>query len=356
MGVTIKTQDQVRDEILTDLAAGGLTASGPGTVNRTIAEASAQAAGEAYYLLGALLDAFFIDSAAGVLLDARVRDRVPDGRKPGVQATGAVTFSRSTAAVAQITIPAGTTLVTADGTVQFITIAAGVIGVGKTSSTVSVQAVAVGVAGNLAAGTVLKVKGLGIQGVETIAVADPGLSGGVDRETDDELRARYKLELRNPRRSGSVSDYQAWALSVNGVTGATVLTLNRGAGTVDVLITTSGGIPSDQLVADTQAYINSVKPAVDDAQVIKPTGVNVDVTLTLAVTAGYTVAGVSPAVTAVVQDYINGLVVGDDVLVAALVARVMGVTGVVNCQITAPAADVPIDATAKALCGVVGVS
>jgi phage-related baseplate assembly protein len=49
-------------------------------------------------------------------------------------------------------------------------------------------------------------------------------------------------------------------------------------------------------------------------------------------------------------------VVGDDVLVAALVARVMGVTGVVNCQITAPAADVPIDATAKALCGVVGVS
>lgn len=356
MPVTIKDQTTIRDELLAGMAAGGLDASGVGSTNRTIAETVAQGLADSYYLLGLLLDGFFLNAAAGSVLDERVKDRLPDGRKTGTQATGLAIFARNSPAVATVTIPQGTTMATADGTVLVATTTAATIGVGGTSVNVPVQATAVGIAGNLPAGTALTVKGLGLQGVDGITVAAPGLSGGTDRETDAQLKTRYLLDLQNPRRSGSVSDYQAWALTVDGVTSATVLPRNRGAGTVDILITTSGGLPSDQLVTDTQTYIDSVKPAVDDAQVVKPTAVTVNVTLALTAATGYTVAGLTDAVTAAVRGYINGLNVGDDCLVNALISKVMTVTGVVDCSLTAPAANVPVSNTQKAICGTVGVS
>lgn len=354
--LTIKSQTQIRQELLSAMATGGLTASATGTINRTVAEVMAGALAEGHFLLGVLLDGFFIEIAAGEFLDARVRDRLPDGRKLGAMATGTVTFARATPAVATINIPSGTTLITADGTVELTTIVAATIPVGGTSASVQVTATAVGVAGNLGTGTSLRVRGIGIQGVETITVASPGLAGGVDRETDEQLRERYLLEVRNPRRSGSVSDYQAWALTVNGVTGATVLPRNRGPGTVDILIMTAGGIPSDQLVADTQTYIDSVRPAVDDALVVKPTAVVVNVTLTVSPANGYTVGGLTAAVETAVQDYINYLAVGADVLVSRIITSVLAVEGVEDCAVTAPAGNVVIQPTEKAVAGSVGVS
>lgn len=354
--LTIKSQDQIRQELLSAMAVGGLTASVPGTVNRTVAEVMAGALAEGHFLLGLLLDGFFIDSATGEFLDARVRDRLPDGRKTGSMASGSVTFARATPAVATINIPSGTTLVTADGAVELTTIAAASIPVGGTSTTTQVVATVVGAAGNLVTSTVLRVRGIGIQGVETITVASPGLAGGVDRETDEQLRERYLLEVRNPRRSGSVSDYQAWALAVNGVTGATVLPRNRGLGSVDILIMTAGGIPSDQLVSDTQAYIDSVRPAVDDALVVKPVAVVVNTTLAVVAADGYTVEGLTPAVESAVQAYINGLAVGADVLVSRIIAGVLVVEGVEDCTVTAPVGNVVIQPAEKAVAGTVGVS
>lgn len=353
---TLKTQDEIRDELIAGMAAGGLTASGSGTVTRTVAEVLAGSLAEGHYLLGALLDGFFIDSAAGDFLDERVGDKLPDGRKAGTVATGTVTFSRSSPALAQINVPLGTSLITDDGTVELTTTAAGVIRVGDTFCTVAGTAVGVGIACNLPTTTALRIKGLGLQGVETITVAAPGFSGGTDRETDPQLRDRYKFEVRNPRRSGSVSDYKAWTLSRNGVTGASVMPLARGPGTVDILITTDGGIPSDQLVTDVQTYINGVKPAVDDARVIKPLAVAVNVTLTLTPAANYTVAGLTAGVTAAVQSYISGLDVGASLLLSRLIVAAMSVVGVANCTVTTPAADVAVGATGKAVAGEVSVN
>lgn len=352
----LKTQDQIRDEILQGMAGGGLTAQGSGAANRTAAEAMSGALAEGHFLLGALLDAFFIDDASGEFLDKRVTDRLPDGRKPGTLAKGKITFARSAPAIAQITVPVGTSAITPDGTVELVTTEAGTIRVGDTYVTVAAQAQAVGVAGNLPTGTTLKIKGLGIQGVETITVASPGFTGGTDRETDDQLRERYKFELRNPRRSGSVADYQAWALAVNGVTGASVIPLARGPGTVDVLITTGGGIPDPELVTAVQTAIDAAKPAVDDARVLAPVVSTVNVTMTITAASGYTAGGLAPAVRDSLRNYIIGLGVGESVLVSRLIVAAMSVQGVANCTLTAPAADVAIGATGKALPGTVEVS
>lgn len=351
----LKTHTEIRDQILQDMAAGGLTANAPGTTNRTVAEACSLPVAEAYYLLGLLLDAFFLERASGEFLDLRVRDRLPDGRKPGTQATGRITFSRSSPAIAQITVPAGTTVVTPDGTVEVVTTETGTIRVGDTYVTVAARATAVGATGNLPAGTALRIKGLGVQGIETVTVAPPGFTGGTDRETDEQLRERYLFALRNPRRSGSVADYKAWALAVNGVTDATVRPLARGPGTVDILITTGGGIPDQDLVDTVQAAIDAVKPAVDDARVLAPAVSTVDVEVAITPAPGYTVGGLAPAVRQAIRNYIIGLGVGEPVLVARLIVAVMSVQGVANCTVVAPAGDVSVGQTEKALPGIIEV-
>lgn len=351
----LRTQTEIRDQILQDMAVGGLTADGVGTTNRTVAEAISHALAEGHYLLGLLLDAFFLERASGEFLDLRVRDRLPDGRKPGTQATGRLTFSRSAPAIAQITVPVGTTVITPDGTVELVTTEAGIIRAGDTYVTVSARATSVGAAGNLPAGTTLKVKGLGVQGIEAVTVATPGFTGGTDRETDEQLRERYLFELRNQRRSGSAADYRAWAMAVNGVTDATVIPLARGPGTVDILITTGGGIPDQELVDAVQAAINAVKPAVDDARVLAPavTVVNVQVRVTAA--GGHTVGGLAPAVLEAIRSYLTGLAVGEPVLVARLIVAAMSVPGVANCTVEAPAGDVVVGQTEKAMPGIIEV-
>lgn len=351
----LKTQAEIRDQILRDMADGGLTANAAGTTNRTVAEAVSTAVAEGHYLLGLLLDAFFLARVSGEFLDMRVRDRLPDGRKPGTQASGRVTFARSSPAIAQITVPVGTTVVTPDGTVELATTEAGIIRVGDTYVTVSARATAVGAAGNLPAGTALRIKGLGVQGVEAVTVAAPGFTGGTDRETDDQLRERYLFELRNPRRSGSVADYRAWAMAVNGVTDVKVIPLARGPGTVDVLITTGGGIPDPELVDAVQAAIEVVKPAVDDVRVLAPSVSVVDVTVSVTPLAGYTVNSLSLPVKNAVRGYITALGVGEPVLRARLIVAAMSVPGVANCVVVQPSGDIVVGPTDKALPGIVEV-
>ncbi|MGG5040810.1 phage baseplate assembly protein V [Escherichia coli] len=98
--------------------------------------------------------------------------------------------------------------------------------------TVIVQAEEAGVAGNLAAGSVLTLlsplPGTGSTG----AVVNSGITGGADIESIAELLDRLLYVRRNPPVGGALHDYVIWAREVPGVSRAWAWDVWHGPGTV----------------------------------------------------------------------------------------------------------------------------
>src|SRR5690606_31261962 len=101
-------------------------------------------------------------------------------------------------------------------------------------ATATVLALTAGIDGNTDAGTSVTL----VQPVDDVSsageVGEAGIAGGVDAETDDDLRARLMQRIQEPPRGGAVNDYERWALEVSGVTRAWVYPGHLGIGTVGV--------------------------------------------------------------------------------------------------------------------------
>ena len=97
---------------------------------------------------------------------------------------------------------------------------------------------------------------------------------GVDRlegESDDELRARTLKKLSGTPTSGNADHYIQWCCSVSQILRAKVLPLNRGAGTVDVVVVSSEGrAPDEDVLAAAQAVVDTQRPVGADARVVAP--------------------------------------------------------------------------------------
>lgn len=165
-----------------------------------------QLAEDAYY-------AGFIDFATSSSLDflaALVGYKRIEARK----ATGTVTFSRSTPASSDITIPAGTRVATSDESVIFKTTEAVVLKAGDTSVDAPIEAVEPGSAGNVATNTITKIIDP-ISGIESVTNPEP-TSGGRDAETDEEFRYRIKATIQSLGRA-TLDAIVARVKSVEGV-------------------------------------------------------------------------------------------------------------------------------------------
>lgn len=107
------------------------------------------------------------------------------------------------------------------------------------------------------------------------------MSGGADRESDDDLRSRLLYRLQNPPRGGTASDYVAWAQEVPGVTRAWCFPKELGLGTVVVRFMTDGltedGIPTGAMVEKVQSTIELEAPVTAAVTVLAPTALPVDV-------------------------------------------------------------------------------
>ncbi|GJD51077.1 hypothetical protein OPKNFCMD_3828 [Methylobacterium crusticola] len=179
----------------------------------------------------------------------------------GVAALGSVTA----AATPGLAIPAGLTFVRDDG-LTYTTLARA-IAAGPTV-TLYVEADAVGEAGNAPAGTVLALSpdtaapdGLGAGGTVDADEDGGGLSGGVDPEDLESLRARVLARKREPPHGGSARDYAAWlAAALPGVVRAVFVdAYANDARSVWVVFTVADqpdGIPSAGQVTIAQAYLD----------------------------------------------------------------------------------------------------
>jgi uncharacterized phage protein gp47/JayE len=256
-------------------------------------------------------------------------------RKPAAAASGTLQFAGSVGAV----VPSGTQVFDAQGN-RFASTVTATIGAGGTA-TATALAVTAGAAGNVAANTAATVDTppTGITGATIVA-----MSGGADVESDASLLQRLLLRMASPPQGGAKTDYLQWALAFPGVARAYVYDLRRGIGTVDVVPFPATGLPSAQLISDLYNYINPLRPlglGMTGFQVIMPTAVNVAVAATLTLASGYTIAGLTSAITAAVNAEFTSLAPGDTVYRSQLIGAITNVKGVLDANLTSPAANVP---------------
>lgn len=190
-------------------------------------------------------------------------------RKAGARAVGQVTFSGSGI------VPAGSVLRNDSGLLFTVDADVSVPGTGV------VTASETGSASNLERGETLTLV-QAVAGVSGSAVV-VSMTGGVDAETDDELRNRVLTALRNPPMGGSAADYVTWALEVPGVTRAWCYPLYLGLGTVGLSFVCDGQedspLPDEEMVRRVQEYIEERKPVTADVMVFAPRAVPVDIRL-----------------------------------------------------------------------------
>ncbi len=256
-------------------------------------------------------------------------------RKRATYATGTATLAGTPGAG----VPLGTELKTVAGLV-FVSTEAAVIGAGG-AATVAVQAGSAGAAGNLDAGTTLTCTSAptGVQGAATLATAT---TGGTDAETDAGLLSRVLDVMRNPPAGGNKYDWRRWALAVDGVSAAYVFPLRRGLGTVDVLVTSAGGAPSEEILAAVVAHLDEERPAgASDFQVLAPSLTPVDVAVQVNLS-GLTLAQAQPLIEAALAAYFDTLEPGDPVYLSRIETAISGVSGVVDRVVTLPAANVAV--------------
>ena len=190
-------------------------------------------------------------------------------RKTGARSVGQVSFSGAGL------VPAGAVL-KSDGGLLF-TVDADVAVPGSGMITASEN----GSSGNLDAGeTLTLVQAVaGVSGSATVL----SLSGGVDAETDDELRARLLATLQAPPMGGTATDYVTWALEVPGVTRAWCYPLYLGLGTVGLSFVCDGQeespLPDEEMVQRVQDYIDARRPVTADFLAFAPQALKVDVSL-----------------------------------------------------------------------------
>ncbi|MES2685734.1 MAG: baseplate J/gp47 family protein [Pseudomonadota bacterium] len=173
-------------------------------------------------------------------------------------------------------VPAGTIFQRADG-LQYQATAGTVI---PPAGFIDLAAIALtqGELGNAASGVLLQPTSP-IAGLAGSVVCAAGMGAGADDETDDALRARVLLRLRNPPGAGTAADWTRWALSMNAsVTRVWVVPAVYGHGTVGIVFAQDdvGIVPNPAAIAAMESYLADFTPAGSVLHVFAPTLVPVD--------------------------------------------------------------------------------
>lgn len=334
-----KDYRQIRADILRDIA-NQTPAAYVGEDSDFAVRANAMAAGieGLYEHQQWIARQIFADTADSDMLELKHANSRGIFRKAASGATGYVHITGTAGSA----VPIGTELKNNSG-IAFVTTAVGVIGGGGTAD-IATQAVLAGVTGNQAVSTALTLSAAptGVQSQASIT----SMTGGTDIETDAALLARVLYDMQLPPCGGAQHDYYKWAMAVPGVTDAYIFPQRRIINGVDVVIETAGGLPSAQLIADVQAAIEAERPVCADVLVMAPTLITVDIAADLTLS-GVTLVDATARINSVLTAYFATLHVGDMVPRVKLTSLMIGINGVADVNLTAPATNVVplVDAT-----------
>ena len=273
------------------------------------------------------------------------------------------------------TVPAGSIFEAAgDLPRSFVSLADTNIAANASFVDVQVRAQQPGAAGNVLAGTVFTVQ----PAISTMlsAAALQVFLGGSDEETEAQQKSRFAAFIRTISRSTTAAlDYGVRSAVVRSAEGAImervqfqsivepwITDLSQPPALVNVYVHNGVDGASAALLEEVRRVLFGYRDATGRivpgwkaagvrVDVYAATSVAVPVTGAVVVDAGYNSTTVIVQVSAAITDYIAALDIGDDVLCAEIVAAAMGIPGVINYLPAAPAADVAIAATSKAIPG-----
>ncbi|RON01793.1 baseplate J protein [Pseudomonas brassicacearum] len=312
-----------------DLASDSLRQSDAQVLARTLG-------GAAFGLYGYLdwiAEQILPDKADEPTLERIAALRLNQPRKAAQSARGAVSFSATAGAVLDV----DTLLQSSDGRTYKVT-AARTTSNGLNSTTIA--ALDAGSLGNADAGmTLIPVQP--IQGIGgTFTVLEPGLTGGIARESVESLRSRVIRSYRIIPHGGSAQDYETWALECPGITRAWCRGSYLGPGTVGLFVMRDDDpqpVPDATQLALVQAHIEPLRPVTAELHVLAP--VQLPVTYSLRLTPD--TSAVRAAVEAQLRDLHNreaGL--GETLLLTHIAEAISSATGESDHKLVAPAADV----------------
>jgi uncharacterized phage protein gp47/JayE len=250
------------DRTQSDLTSDALRRSDAQVLARTLS-------GTAYGLYG------YLDWIAAQILPDRSDEetlervaqlRLNQPRKPAQPAEGSVSFTAAAGAVLDVDV----VLQAGDGRTYRVT--TGVTTVAGLNTT-TIEAVDAGTLGNADAGLALTLVQPVAGVTNAFTVLTPGLSGGIEKESIEALRARVIRSYRVIPHGGSADDYETWAFEVPGVTRAWCRGNYLGPGTVGLFIMRDDDIdpvPNPTRLAEVKAYIEPLRPVTAEVYVLAP--------------------------------------------------------------------------------------
>lgn len=254
-----RVRELVRDDVTA--ALGGITLIGNNPL-RVVSDAEAGMAHLNLRYIDWLALQFIPDTAEKEWLDRHAAIWL-GGRKNATLSYGQVGLTGTVGSV----LPQWSRMMGGDG-FEFETLEEATIGEDGTS-VADTRAVTPGSGNNLPVGSNLSIvtAPVGVNGSAAVTVA---FTGGTDIETDDELRTRVLLRIREPPMGGDASDYVQWALEVPGCTRAWTAPLEMGMGTVTVRVMfddlratddpLTNGFPLEEDLVAVRNHIDRVRP------------------------------------------------------------------------------------------------
>ena len=211
----------------------------------------------------------FPQTAEGEFLDNHAQMRGIK-RIPAAKAQGRIRFDIPAVLQTELKVAAGTVCMTSSG-LGFITTEDAAVPAGQLFCYAPAECLTAGSVGNVAAGVIAYMTAAPV-GVAA-CVNTEAFTGGCDAESDGELRVRVVNSFRKLPNGANAAYYEQQALSVDGVSAVTVLPKKRGTGTVDIVVSGTGGIPEQALLTAVEEKLNESREICVDIDVSAPVAV-----------------------------------------------------------------------------------
>lgn len=298
-------------------------------------------AGELYSLycrIAGLESRIFPDTAVGIDLERHAAQR-GIYRKTASTASGKIEFIIDEAAEFDIVIPEKTVCaIAAEDICQYVTTQEAVLSAGETKVTVPAEATIEGRDGNCAAEkiTVMITPPVGI---DRIINPEP-FTGGGNSESDEALRKRIMESWSSIANGSNASTYTEIALTFEDVLKAKTVPINRGAGTVDVIVVAKDGKYTMELQLAISEKLKKFCPAGINLYVKEAGTYDVSLSLLIKVKENFDEENVTEICREKIQDFFADLEIGGEVRLCDLGKILLEVEGVENYRFLNPESDI----------------
>jgi len=358
MNLSLKGFNQLIEDMSAALQSSATTLVdvSVGSVVRAIFEANGSVVLWIQWLILQVLQTTRASTSTGADLDSWMLD-FGLGRLPAVASTGVVTFSRYSPGFVA-TVPAGSIVKTADGSLSFSVTADDTLSIwqpassgyvipnGVAAADLPVVCMTPGSIGDVLAGTI-NVIAAPLPGVDQVNNANP-LANGADAEVDAAFRNRFQGYLASRSRATVAAVQNAIASVRQGRNVA--IKENTGAGGLAqvgallVIVDDGTGYPSTDLLANVASAVDSVRPIGTTFAVISPQVLIVNVSLTAEfASSDNATAGIS-SIQNYVAAYLNKLPIGRAASITKVAQQAYregpGVQNIANVQLNGGSVDV----------------